>query len=79
MVEPHPPTSFKVSKFPILDAAYSVDNENAKSREMKRPLHKPNVHPSVFDELHDRTTQMASLARPVGAIFEIAEYVLERS
>ena len=62
--------------------------------EMKQPLHKLNVHSShtplhyfeiknvlqdVFDGLHDRTMQMASLAGSVGTKPEITEYVLERS
>ena len=50
MVEPHTPTSFKDLKSPVL-AAFSVDNEVAKTRElfgeMKQPLHKLNVHPSL--------------------------------
>ena len=46
------PTSFKEPKSSILDAAFSVDDDDevAKTQglfgEMKQPLHKLNVHPS---------------------------------
>lgn len=101
MAQPHTtPTSFKG---PILDAAFSVDDDEvdvAKTQElfgeMKQPFQKLNlnVYPSltllhyskiknviqdVFDGLHARTTQMASLAGPIGTNLEIAEYVLDRS
>jgi hypothetical protein len=54
MVEPHTPTSFKDLKSPILGAAFAafpVDDEVAKTQElfgeMKQPLLKLNVHPSL--------------------------------
>jgi hypothetical protein len=51
MVEPHTPTSFEDPKTPILDAAFSVDGEVAKTRELfgeiKQPLRKLNVHPTL--------------------------------
>jgi hypothetical protein len=45
------PASFNDPKTPILDAAFSVDDEVAKSRPKTRELfgetHKLNVHPSL--------------------------------
>jgi len=74
MDAPPTPTSFKDPKSPVLDAAFLVDDEVAKTRglfgDLKQPLHKLN---DTFDELHGRTMQMASLTGPVGAKPEITD------
>jgi hypothetical protein len=41
------PASFKDPKSPILDAAFSVDDEVAKTRELFGETNKLNVHPSL--------------------------------
>ena len=56
-LQPYMPTSFKEPKSSILDAAFSVDDDGvAKTQElfgeMKQPLHKLSVHPSLSLVVH---------------------------